>query len=427
VVGWVSGGTDAVAGVFVLSSLLLYLKSRERGSPLFLGASWLFFAGAALTKETALVFAALPAVCDLRGGIRPRDLLAGRHWGFLLVASAVFVIRSFVVENPSLTVSAMGFYRLAEQVCLSVRYILLPWPLPFFFAYPEGGIAGVLDLTIALAGLGMAALLFVRSPRARFGLVWIALALAPTLPLAFHTHGVFALRFLYLPLMGAAFLVADRSAPLPAKRRALVAAAGAIICVLFAGGTVTGLRDWRDEGVFFAKLEREMPGEVWSYEGLGRHYTRKRQLTEAADAYRRGIERVTAPEDRFSLAKRLGLQYAGLGRFRDALEAYKLMNHITPGAESLVGIGNCLWSLGENEGALAAFGAAIEADPANSLALANYAQLSADLDLEEQARASYERLLSLPAEQVDPRAATRARDFFDEQRGSTPNHAVDRK
>jgi len=291
----------------------------------------------------------------------------------------------------------------------------LPWPLPFFFGYPESGIAGFLDPIVALVGLGVAGLLFVRSPRSRFGVGWVALALAPTLLLAFHLHGVFALRFLYLPLMGVSLLVAECSAELPAKRGVALTAAGTVVGILLAAGSLAGLVDWRDEGTFFAKLERETPREVWGYEGLGRYHARSGQLDETVAAYRRGIDRVASPEGRYSLAKQLALQYVSLARYRSALEAYEIMARIEPGADPLVGIGNCHWQLGEHEQALVAYRRAIETDPTSSLALANLAQLSATLGRKEEARATYERLLSLSAESVDPRAAARARTFLESE------------
>jgi tetratricopeptide (TPR) repeat protein len=128
-----------------------------------------------------------------------------------------------------------------------------------------------------------------------------------------------------------------------------------------------------------------------------------------------GIERVASPEGRYSLAKKLALQYVSLARYRSALEAYEIMAGIEPGAEPLVGIGSCYWRLGEHEQALVVYRRAIEADPTNSLALANFAQLSAALGHKEEARATCERLLALPAESVDPRAAARARAFLESE------------
>ena len=292
-VGIVSHRKEMLSAFFLLLSLLLALKTPSRFS--FAAAACLLLAAAG--KETALAAApALFAVLAFRApgavdGKRLRGIVAANRPWFRSFAlySAVAALGAafffwqihagmdFAGGNPGEAEVRAGHFTAgvawSEAVGAAVRAFprhLLLLALPVAHA-PDPPIAlhvpllSLDTLAAALAVLLVAALLL-RMARAGDGALrpalWMFASLAPYLCPWFLRTGATALladRYLYLPSIGFAWLVAILLRRLPEK--AAVAAATAL-ALLLAGSSFALARNYRDEATYWERALRENPTSV---------------------------------------------------------------------------------------------------------------------------------------------------------------------
>ncbi len=232
-VAWISGATDLWMTLFVL---LAARALRDPKGPRALALGGVFMALAGFSKEVGLL-AIVPIAMDawLRGEGR-----AGAVKRLVpMLAGALVVVAAWAAVIGALP-SAAGTARapLPLRVLASlgeyVRAVLMPWPSTIRRVIPtlDDGADGVSALVIggltlvALVGLGVAA-------RRREALrpwladaLWFVVPLLPALNVVVGTSGAFASdRFLYLPMLGVAALLARALAPRlegERSRRALV-------------------------------------------------------------------------------------------------------------------------------------------------------------------------------------------------------------
>ncbi len=415
-VGWISGGTDVVAGMFFLGAFLAYLHYRESRNAGVLFASLALFTGSVFVKETTVVFPVLLLTFDLLTYGRVPPPHRWRHWVAAGLVGMFVVVRGAVVGGTGLAFSGVGLVRSLEQSLLTARYLLVPWPNPVHFSYPVGGVASWLDIALGAAATALFVALFVRRPDLRFWVLWGACTSAVTLLLGFHEVGVFALRFLYLPsvmmvAIGVAVTGALRSTQ---PGSAFVVATLVLGCFTFLTGRSLG--DWRSEETLWSKVVAQDSARAVGYLGLGLHYERIESFETVLGSYRLGLERVAEEDDRSELLRALAQQLAKLERYEESLRAYTEWNELEQNAEALLGMGNSSWMLGRIADARQLYADALELQPEHAVILANAAALAAREGDVAEARRLYERILSSPDADAHPEAVRNARAFLSRSR-----------
>jgi hypothetical protein len=271
-VAWMAGRGDLLATIAVIGALLAWGRWWEEGRTL-----WLVVGSAALllglvSKEVAaagvVLAAALPWVWPAPPSARRRA--AWPLWSaigaavllFALLRGTAFSLTPGATRAPSPSsvtvelVSALGFY---------VAALLFPLqPGVVLSAVPTGGGAfalGIVGTIVFLGGLTVA--LWRRAFLPAWGLLWIAVALAPALLLVvrYISETPLAERYLYLPSAGAAVVIGWAASKLPARWRPSATIAAAVI--LLAIGFVTASRSlvWRDEISFWSNAVALAPDE----------------------------------------------------------------------------------------------------------------------------------------------------------------------
>jgi hypothetical protein len=415
-VAWLSGVNDPLLALFALTAMLCYARHREECGAGAAFAALAAYALALLTKETAVVLPAVALLFDWRRAASWRAL-PWRLYAVMAIVTVVYLgMRAAALSGPetqaTLTWSWQGTGRLLEYVLLASRYVVAPWPLPFYFEYPVSGIAGPADVVLGAGGVALAGFVAYRWPATRFGLGWATLTVLPPLGLAFSdSGGTFALRFLYLPLIGVSLAAVSLAAARPLGRKAVLAAAGLGLALLAADRH--GVAGFADDGVFYARVQASDPQSASGVTGLARHHLRRGDVEAVIGVYTKGIEVLRNDSQRMPVIEALAHLYARLRRFRESMETYSLLL-ASPryAAAGHFGIGNNQWALGRRVEALAAYERSLAADPTHFETLYNYAYLNEDLGRHEQATALYERLLALPGANRDAGALAHARDYL---------------
>ena len=305
----VAGRADLLAAASVLGGLLLHIESTRR-TP-----AWPWRAGLLVTtllgvfaKESAVVVVAAILLYDLIAPPRPSDKrpaasLLDRAPSYLLLAVASLVL--FAVRRAAL--ADMGYYRdhfldnalfglsfvasrLTALAILGRQLLLLIWPAHLscdysFDAIPLFGRAGfAADAWAIVCAIAIAALLAGavalrrRQPALAFFVLFYFAALAPTSNVFLRIGSILAERFLYLPSVAFAAVVAlavqrlaawwtgRRPGGPPPER----VAAGLVAVVMVAGAVRTYVRnhDWRSEEALFAAARAVVPQSYKAHKGV---------------------------------------------------------------------------------------------------------------------------------------------------------------
>jgi hypothetical protein len=257
---WVSALAEPVAAF--CAGWMLYAFHRSRTGPAgwagWRAVSLAAFAAALMTHESSVVLLPILMAADWAfAGAHPSAAAvttAVRRYGPYALVAAAYLVPDMLVNTRSYLIEE-GHYRIGwHAVRNTLDYIVWLYVgkrAPFSYAL----VAGVLAW-IAWRG----------TPMARFAVAWMLLAL---LPFAFFTWGNTS-RYLYLPAIGFAFLLAEGierlAARLPARlppraRHAIIALLVAAVAGRFAYFATRAVANFTDAAGHYRALEDRIRAE----------------------------------------------------------------------------------------------------------------------------------------------------------------------
>jgi len=339
-VAFVSGRTDLWAALFVLVAALLWVRVRDAGSAsdgaAYVG-SLVALLAAVLSKEVALMLpptllvadALLPAAVD---GWWRRN----RRWilGWAAVLATAALLRWTLAEVPfGLATGTQDDQMIAlfskpllvpQALVLYLRLLVIPWPLNAYYGIEDLEFGGISILVAT--GLGVACVALARGGARWHGLLpaaWTLLFLVPVLGVVRISSAPMAERFLYLPSVGFALLVAvafERGAR-RVLRPVLLWSACAIVAAGFLAATLTRSAVWQDGTTLFADLARTSPVYVaQAHSNMGFRYHQQGLYEQALESYGRATAlQPAAPE----ILTNVGASLLALDRLTEAEDAYR--------------------------------------------------------------------------------------------------------
>ncbi len=326
-VAWISGCTDLWATLFALGALSAWQRSSgARGAAI---AAVLTLA-AALCKESVLL---LPIVLVIERGRRPwRDL------ALPVVAVTVVVVARFAAlgttgVNPAADEPALSaIARVLSSIGHLARLVVAPWPptvMPAFFHFDAAGALVYEPWSIALgAACVVLTLAFWIASRRRPPLApWardlalVVLALLPAINLVpLRLQSLVSPRFLYLPMLGVAALVARALSRVPtAQTRVATLASGAAL-VLCASLVVQHTAAFASSADLWSWEVDQNPDNHFALKALSIARTRQQRHDEALQLSLRA----------FAAAGRLHAHQAQVDR---ALDVVSRVSDLTPEAD----------------------------------------------------------------------------------------------
>jgi tetratricopeptide (TPR) repeat protein len=298
-VAWIAAVTDLELTLFYLVTFGLFLAVARPGggrSNSMLAAMSVSFVFALLSKEQAMTLPALATVYEHfwredRSETSTSQKLAryGLLWlvGVAYVLFRIHFLGALAPEEKLRQVTPPQ--TVLSAIALVAQYVWkLLWPVRLCAFYVFHASTSAFDARV-LAGLlvllALAALFLVcwrsreRNVRfASFAIVWFFATLAPVLNAHWVAANVFTERYLYLPSVGAAWLVGlgasklwFRAGPRPAGRWALVLA-GLAIGGLFAARIVIRDRDWNNDIALYTRTLELSPEAYIIRNNLGTVY-----------------------------------------------------------------------------------------------------------------------------------------------------------
>ncbi len=326
-VAWISGCTDLWATLFALGALSVWQRSSgARGAAL---AAALTLA-AALCKESVLL---LPMFLVVERRRRPWRDLALPVLAVALVVVARFAALGVTAVNPSAdepTVSAIA--RVLSSVGHLARLVIAPWPptvMPAFFRFDAAGALVYESWSVALgaACVVVTLALWIASRRRPSLAPWsrdlalVALALLPAINLVpLRLQSLVSPRFLYLPMLGVAALVARALSRVPtAQTRVATLASGAAL-VLCASLVVQHTAAFASSADLWSWEVDQNPDNHFALKALSIARTRQHRPDQALQLSLRA----------FAAAGRLHAHQAQVDR---ALDVVSRLSDLTPEAD----------------------------------------------------------------------------------------------
>ena len=300
-VDWIASLPDLMMTVLVVAAV--YRFAREAGAPRgwsIAGHCGLYLA-ALLTKETGVML--LPLYVGFE------RITLGRNWRELrknallygaMAASLAVYLAARLSALGGLAPAQRVFHHLTgvefglSAVTMAGQYLsalILPLDLNYFHIFhATSGITPGLAVSAAALGALAALAWRQRTPAAvRYGLLWMALGIAPALNLTGVGQNVFAERYLYLPSVGFCWIAGMAWEWWAARPSRLAWAAGiAILCV---GGWVTAARntDWRDDLTLLQVTVAQSPEAGILHNNLAGAYVQRNEFDRALEEERLAV------------------------------------------------------------------------------------------------------------------------------------------
>jgi tetratricopeptide (TPR) repeat protein len=382
-VTYISGRADPMAAAFMFAGLWFAL---ERGSPrrqwISMAASLACFVGALLSKESALIYPGLLLLFLLFQPARQLDGAPKRfaaHWtalgGAVVVLALYIVLRATVlrfadpVQDTALPLGER-IVTMLQAFALYAKLIVLPVGLHMERTIQNLG-AGTTAAGLALLVLVIAALVVCtmrNQRRAALGLAWFLLTWLPISGI-FPLNAPMAEHWLYVPLAGLLWAIAEGVAALAGRSRA--AGAVALVALIAAGIAWAGLtaqrnRDWHNNEQLFRATLAQNPDSARvhynlavTYEdllhnpaGAKRHYA---EVLRIYDAERQqGLHAGAVDEQELESHLSLAELYAAENRCDEAAPHFRAVLEATQAENSLhgmaaYGMGRCFLLVGEPE------------------------------------------------------------------------------
>jgi tetratricopeptide (TPR) repeat protein len=340
---WISGATDSLLCVFLLGSLLWFLRAEQRPSRLELGISLLIYALALLVKETAVILPALVLAHTWPSRYDPEDRGSAAKFRHALRAvlpylavTAVYVgVRALVLVGaqraPLLTGTAAMAMTWPAAIWFYLRLLFFPnivSPHYDLKVITNFGLGAVLLPAAALIALAVGVWLALRrvSYQTRravcLALAWIIAPLVPVLYLRPLAPDDFVhIRYLYISTIGLGLLAATvisklrkGTAQLFGRPAAQVAVAVGLLAI---AGLATAKSEihWANNYTLFAHAAQVAPGNPRALTNLAIELGERQRYEEAVDLFERAL-RINSRL--WYAAVDLGYTFDRMGRYQDA-------------------------------------------------------------------------------------------------------------
>lgn len=307
-VAWISGLTDPLLAVFVLSSFYFYVRYREERVTRLLVASLGLFLFGAFTKEPAVALPIFIAgyelfVINQDKSLYERIKPALGYPAPYLLLSAFYLIARYFALGFALNNSEYMAYPV-NQIGLTIplaiwKYLgLLFWPINLSLFHSTQMVKSPADIRFLLPLAGMIPLAFLlwrswRSLIARFAILWFAVNLLPVLNLsAFSEDFLVQERYVYIPSIGFSLLIAMGLARIPvenwlrfASRRTAQVSIVAILVFFLAGRSFAQNMTWKDDMSVWFHGEEAAPEQPISHFVLGHKLINQSQFSKSAEQF----------------------------------------------------------------------------------------------------------------------------------------------
>lgn len=334
VVSYMSGRVDSLVTLFLILSVISYIKYRRSVNPALLLAVLVSYAMAILSKENALL---LPFILILyhRAFDREKDSLRNPAFILVIAMSLVYIFLRFTVLRFALA-SPPDAHTFLERIpgfftaiFNYIRILLLPIDLHMEYGTK---LFAIFSLK-AIFGIIVTALLISIAKRKRksdslifFSISWFFITLLPVsnlYPIAFYMSE----HYLYLPSIGFFALLSHLLVGLY-RRRAISKYILCLIVGIIAIYSISTIRQnayWRDPVYFFERTLIYAPDSARIHNNLANSYKETGDIRKASEFYKKAIELDPKNGDAYNnlaiISRQMGRTGEAIRMYNKAIEA----------------------------------------------------------------------------------------------------------
>ncbi|MBN3038083.1 MAG: tetratricopeptide repeat protein [Candidatus Omnitrophica bacterium] len=366
-VTYISGRSDSLSLLFMLLSIIFYIKNSSAKNTKFYVLMLLSYVFALLSRENVLV---LPL------------LLLLYHYSFQkkLHKKEFFTISGLALVYITLRFTLFHFLlaHLAVETTLAQR---IPGFFAAFFSYLKL-IVLPFDLHMeytdklfswqdpkVLAGITMMVAAFVYAFRVRkrdkfnfFCVAWFMITLLPQANL-YPINAYMAEHWLYVPSIGFFLIIArELSVLFAAKKGRFIAIPMAIAFLVFYSSlTIRQNHYWNSPVIFYKTILEYSMDSAKTYNNLGERYLRDGQIDKALGAFKKAID---LNPDYAEVYNNLGNVYYASGRFEDAITSFNRAIDKKPAyAKAYYNLGRAYQQIGRDKAARDSYNKALSLNP----------------------------------------------------------------
>lgn len=398
-VAYASGRADPLALIFMLSGLIFYSKSLDKGKIVMYCAALLCFVLALLSRESSIIFPVLLILYHYCSGKRVR---ASRFLPAIGLAIVYVTVRlTLLSELLTHVVSASTVReRLPGAFAAITGYIrLMVFPVGLHMDYgnalfsftDQKAVAGIL---ITAVFLGIA---FRKRKTDRilfFSVVWFFAALLPVANI-YPVNAYMAEHWLYVPSIGF-FIILGRilsGACLRSAGRMAGVAGAAVVLLFYSWQTIEYNRFWRTPLLVYQRTLEYSPQSVRALAGLAREYHRGGKNREAIALSEKALLIDPFYGAAYSNMGKAWMSLGEAGKAVDSFEKAVELDPERPGAYNNLGI--AYLAAGNAEEAISAYRKAIELNPRHGKAYNNLGNLYLNSGKHEDAVEFYEQAVNI--------------------------------
>jgi tetratricopeptide (TPR) repeat protein len=309
VVNWVAALPDALMTFFVLSAVAWFARENGRPRPLAIAGISALYLGALFSKEPGVTLPALLAGFELlcqrrnfRGLLRNTPLYGAMSaCAGLYLWARIHALGSAVPGTGAAFQFASCKY-LFSAIVIAAQYLgklVAPLRLSYCNPFTPPGTMGLsvgagLLLIAALGALAVWLVLrFVRGGQGGavcFGLLWMALTLAPVFNFNALGTYLFSERYLYLPSVGFCWAAAMAWGWWFARGRRFALATALVVLVAFSVRSLARNADWHDNLTLLEVSARQAPGQSYLYNMLANEYADRGDDEKATRSERLAVQ-----------------------------------------------------------------------------------------------------------------------------------------
>jgi protein O-mannosyl-transferase len=312
---WISGATEPVLSLLFLGSLLALINYRERTDARFFALSLGLFLLALFSKETALALPGVviayefifnertsdPDTSDWVSRSRTRCKIV---FPFLAVTVSYVVVRRLVFRSFPAAVSKIPFKTMALTWPSVLEFYIkhLVWPTNLSVFYDSAFVTKAtflhfwlpLSMVVVTAAILVSVAIYSRTAILTFGLIWMLVTILPSLNFrVFQWREIAHDRYLYLPSVGFAMLLAVAIRRIPAASAQLITAPALQgVCVSLLGivlgvSTVGQSMVWASPLTLYCHAASVAPNNAGALYLLAGEFVARGQIKDGAAIYER--------------------------------------------------------------------------------------------------------------------------------------------
>ncbi|MFA6923039.1 MAG: hypothetical protein WC223_02190 [Bacteroidales bacterium] len=282
---WIPGRNDSLLAVFLLPSIIYFIKYLKTNSVKYIFLHLIFFILAILTKETAVIFI-------LIGGFYSYFILKKSSKKYLLLYSAWipvlalwYIVRKFAMcINPEVSFLEIiktipGIFSYLGKIIFPFNLSVLPVMEDIYFSI----IIGIIATLILIYFINKD-----KEKRLNFlflGILWFVCFLVPSFLIKFTNDVVFSEHRAYIPLIGVLIMLMEIRLPVKADStdKNLKTVSFIVIIILAATSFIYSLK-FKDKFTFWENAVKTSPSNSFNYTNIGSLYC-KDEKYEIAENY----------------------------------------------------------------------------------------------------------------------------------------------